>query len=97
MTSSGTGRFHRASLVRSAVLWGVRLLSFGSLGWLWFVVADDPNSQAAVLLAVLALAALSGVAWILSRSAHAENRWRAALNVYVQREQAKEDLLQERS
>ena len=44
--------------------------------------------SAVLLVAVLALAALAGVAWYLPR-ARAEWRWRAVLDRYAEQEQAK--------
>ena len=46
------------------------------------------NWRGVSLAAVLALAALVGVTWYLSR-ARAERRWRAALDAYAKQEQAK--------
>jgi hypothetical protein len=60
----------------------------GFISWLWFSAADDTAWKAVALIAILALAALVGVAWYLPR-ARTERRWRAALERYVEREQAK--------
>jgi len=76
------------SLAWSAVFRAVRLLIFGLIGWLWFVSADDSAWKAVSLAAVLALAALAGITWYLSR-VRAERRWRAVLDVYAAKEQAK--------
>jgi hypothetical protein len=62
---------------------------FGLLGWLWLSVADGSARRAGPLVAVLALAALVGVAWYLHR-ARTERRWRAALDWYAEQEQEKE-------
>jgi hypothetical protein len=62
------------------------IIGFG--GWLWFSAADGPAWKAVSLVAVLALAALVGVAWYLPR-ARIEGRWRAALALYAEQEQAK--------
>jgi hypothetical protein len=72
----------------SAVFRAARLLSFGLIGWLWFVPVDGSNWRAVSLAAVLALAALVGITWYLSR-VRAERRWRAVLDAYAKREQAK--------
>jgi carbon storage regulator len=76
------------SLVWSAVYRAVRLFIFGFIGWLWFVSADDSAWRAVSLAAVLALAALVGITWYLSR-ARGERLWRAALDAYAEKEQAK--------
>ena len=88
MTTNRTARFLRTHLAWSAVLRAVRLLIFGLIGWLLFVSAADPAQRAVALAAVLAVAALVGITWYLSR-ARAERRWRAALDVYAEKEQAK--------
>jgi uncharacterized membrane protein YqjE len=72
----------------SAVFRAVRLLAFGLIGWLCFVAATDSAWRAVSLAAVLALAALVAVTWHLSR-ARAERRWRAALDAYAEKQQAK--------
>jgi hypothetical protein len=59
----------------------------GFIGWFWFSSADGPAWKAVSLVAVLALAALVGVAWYLPR-ARAERRWRAAVDRYADEEQA---------
>jgi hypothetical protein len=64
------------------------LLIFGLIGWLWFVSADDSAWRAVSLAAILAVAALVGITWYLSR-ARAERRWLAALDAYAKQEQAK--------
>jgi carbon storage regulator CsrA len=76
------------SLVRSAAFRVVRLLVFGLIGWLLFVSAADSAWRGVTLAAVLALAALVGITWYLSR-ARAERHWRAALDAYAKQEQAK--------
>jgi hypothetical protein len=76
------------SLVWSAIFRAVRLLIFGLIGWLWFASTDNSVSRAVSLAVVLALAALAGITWYLSR-ARGERRWRAALVAYVKQEQAK--------
>jgi hypothetical protein len=79
----------RMSLVWSAVFRAVRLLIVGFIGWLWLVSSADSAWKAVdSLAAVLALAALVGITWYLSR-ARAERRWRAALDAYAEKEQAK--------
>ena len=89
MMTNETGRYGRMSLAWSAVFRAVRLLIFGFIGWLWFVSAADSASKAVSLAAVLAVAALVGITWYLSR-ARFERRWRAALDdAYAKQEQAK--------
>ena len=88
MTINKIARSPGMSLGRSAVFRAVRLLIFGLIGWLLFVSAADSARRAVSLAAVLAVAALVGITWYLSR-ARAERRWRAALDAYAEREQAK--------
>ena len=88
MTTNETARSRGMALVWSAVFRTARLLIFGLIGWLWFVSADDSPWNAVSLAAVLALAALVGITWYLSH-ARAERRWRAALDAYAEKEQAK--------
>jgi fatty-acid desaturase len=83
-----TARSRGMSLGWSAVLRAVRLLIFGLIGWLLFVSANESAWRAVSLAAVLALAALVGITWYLSR-ALADRRWRAALDIYAEQEQAK--------
>ena len=88
MMTNETARSRRMSLVWSAAFRTVRLSIFGLIGWLCFVSAVDSPWRAVSLAVVLALAALVGITWYLSR-ARAERRWRAALDAYAEREQAK--------
>ena len=89
MKSNVTARSRRTSPAWSAVFRAARLLVFGLIGWLWFVAAPGTAGKAVSLAAVLALAALVGITWYLSR-ARAERRWRAALeDAYAKQEQAK--------
>ena len=88
MNSNVTARSRRMALIWSAVYRADRLLIFGLIGWLSFVSATDSAWRAVSLAAVLALAALVGITWYLSR-ARAERRWRAALDAYAKQEQAK--------
>jgi hypothetical protein len=81
-------RSRRASLVRSAVFRAARLSIFGLIGWLLFVSAADSAWRVVSLAAALALAALVGITWYLSRL-RAERRWRAALDAYAKREEPK--------
>jgi hypothetical protein len=78
----------RTSLAWSAVFRAARLLTFGFLGWVWLLSADDPSPslKAVSLIAVLGLATTVSVSWYLSR-ARAERRWRAAWNRYAGEEQ----------
>jgi hypothetical protein len=88
MTTNEIARSGRMSLVWSAAFRAIRLLSFGLIGWLLFISAADSAWRAVSLAAVLVLAALVGITWYLSR-VRAERRWRAALDAYANREQAK--------
>ena len=80
----------RTSLAWSAVFLAAGFSIFGLVGWLWLFSADGPTWRAVSLGAVLALAAVVGSTWYLSR-AHADRRWRAALNRYAERELAKQN------
>ena len=88
MKSNVTARSREMSLVWSDVFRADRLLTFGLIGWLWFISAADSAWKAVSLAAVLALAALVGITWYLSR-ARAERRWRAALDAYAEKERVK--------
>ena len=99
MKTNETARSRRMSLARSAVFRAVRLLIFGLIGWLWFVSAADSAWRAVSLAAVLALAALVGITWYLSR-VRAERRWRACarrrwIASYAETGTGEEDLLKE--
>jgi hypothetical protein len=59
------------------------------VGWLWLISTGDAAWKAAAPVAVVAVAALAGITWFLSR-ARAERRWRAALDRYAKQELAKE-------
>ena len=85
----------RAFLAHSAVSRTARLSIFGFAGWLWFLAAHDSPWKAVSLVAVLALAAVVGIAWFLSRTL-ADRRWRAALDRYAEQQQAKRIHLQRR-
>ena len=67
---------------------GARLSIFGLIGWFWFLSADDSAWRTVSLVAVVALAAVVGITWYLSR-ARADRRWRAALERYAQLQLAK--------
>ena len=88
MTTNETARSPGMSLVWPAVFRAVRLLIFGLIGLLLFVSAADSAWRAVSLALVLALAALVGITWYLSR-ARAERRWRTALDAYAEKELAK--------
>jgi hypothetical protein len=88
MTTNEIARSRGMSLGWSAVFRAVRLLIFGLIGWLLFVSAADYASRAISLAAVLAVAALVSITWHLAR-VRAERRWRAALDGYAEKEQAK--------
>jgi hypothetical protein len=64
---------------------------FGFIGWPWFFSARGAAWRADAPGAALALAAVIGCLWYLSR-ARAERRWRAALERYAEQEQAKATL-----
>ena len=78
----------RTSLAWSAVFRAAGLSIFGLVVWLWLFSADGPPWRAVSLVVVQALAALLGVTWYLPR-VRTERRWRAALDLYGEREQAK--------
>jgi hypothetical protein len=88
MTPIETARFRQMSFSRSALFRSVRLFLFGLIGWLLLMSKADPAWRAVSFAAVLALAALVGITWYLSR-AQADRRWRAALDAYAKQEQAK--------
>jgi 4-amino-4-deoxy-L-arabinose transferase-like glycosyltransferase len=88
MTTNEIVRSRGMSLGWSAVFRAVRLSIFGLIGWLLFVSAADSALRAVSLVAVLALAALVSITWYRAR-VRAEKRWRAALDGYAEREQAK--------
>ena len=88
MTTNVAARSRGMSLAWSAVLRSARLLLFGLIGWLWFVSGDESAWRAVSLAAVLAVAALTGITWYLS-GVRAERRWRAGLDAYAEKEQAK--------
>jgi hypothetical protein len=88
MMTNETARSRGMSLVRSAVFRAGRWLLFGLIGWLCFVSVADSAWRAVSLAAILALAALAGISWYLSR-ARADRRWRAALDAYADKEEAK--------
>jgi hypothetical protein len=88
MSSNAATHTWRTSLAWSAVCRAVGLSIIGLGGWLWLPSADGPAWKAVSLVAVLALAALVGVAWYLPR-ARTERRWRAAVDRYAEQEQAK--------
>src|SRR6266478_3387963 len=88
MMTNVTSHSRRSSPAWSAVFRAARLLIFGLIGWLWFVWAADSAWRAVSLAAIPALAALVGITWYLSR-ARAERRWRAVLDAYAEKEQAR--------
>ena len=88
MSTNATTHPWRTSLAWSAVFRAVGLSIIGFIGWLGFSSTDGSAGKALSLVAVLALAALVGVASYLHR-ARTERQWRAALDLYAEREQAK--------
>ena len=67
-----------------------RLLTFGLVGWLWFLSAADSEWRVLSLVVVLAMAALVGITWNLTR-VHAEKRSWTALDDYGKQEQVQRD------
>ncbi len=89
MSSNAVAHPWRTSLVRSALFRAAGGAVLGFIAWLGLFSAGGPARSAVSLVAVLALAALAGVAWYLPR-VRAEWRWRAALDRYAEQEQATE-------
>ena len=89
MQTNAAAHTWQKSLAWSAVFRAAGLSIFGFIGWLGFSSANDSAWKAGSLVAVLALAVLVGVGSCLPR-ARTERRWRAALDLYAEREQAKE-------
>jgi hypothetical protein len=89
MQTNAAAHKWRTSLAWSAVFRAAGLSIFGLVVWHWLFSADGPPWRAVSLVAFQALAALVGVAWYLPR-ARIERRWRAALDLYAEQEQAKE-------
>ena len=88
MKTNETARSRGGSLVWSAVFRPARVFLFGLIGWLCFVSAADSAWRGVSLTAIVALAALVSITWFLSR-ARAERRWRAAMDTYVEKEEAR--------
>jgi hypothetical protein len=88
MKTNAAAHTWQTSLAWSAVIRAAGLSIVGFIVWLWLFSADGPARRAVSLVAVQALAALAGVAWYLPR-ARVERRWRAALDLYGEQEQAK--------
>ena len=88
MRTNAADHSRRTSLAWSAAFRAAGLSLFGLFAWLLLDAADGPAWRAVSLVAILALAALVGVAWYLPR-ARDEGRWRAALDRYADQEQAK--------
>ena len=89
MQTNAAAHQWQISLAWSAVLRSAGLSIFGLVVWRWLFSADGPPLRVVSLVAVQALAALVGVAWYLPR-ARIERRWRAALDLYAEQEQARE-------
>ena len=89
MQTNAAAHKWRTSLAWSAVFRAAGLSIIGFIGWLWFSSPNDSAWKAVSLVAAVALAALVGVASYLPR-ARTERRWRAALDLYAEQEQAKE-------
>ena len=85
MKTTAMAHDRRASPARSAASRTARLSIFGFAGWLWFSAAHDSAWRAVSLVAVLALAAVVGIAWYAFR-AHSDRSWRAALDRYAEQE-----------
>ena len=88
MKTNATAHPRRTSLAWSAVSRAARLSIIGFIGWFGFLSADASAGKTVPLVAVMALAALVGITWYASR-ARADRRWRDALDVYAEKEQAK--------
>jgi hypothetical protein len=88
MSTNAAAHKWRTSLAWSAVFRAVGLSVIVFVGWPRLSSGDGSAWKAVSLVAVLALAALVGVAWYLPR-ARAERRWRAALDHYAEQELAK--------
>jgi hypothetical protein len=89
MQTNAAAHKWQTSLAWSAVFRAAGLSIFGFIGWLWFFSPNDSAWKAVSLVAVPTFAALVGVASYLPR-ARTERRWRAALDLYAEQEQAKE-------
>jgi hypothetical protein len=89
MQTNAAAHKWRTSLAWSAVFRAAGLSIFGLVVWLRLFSADGSPWRAVSLVAFQALAALVGVAWYLPR-ARIERRWRAALDLHAEQEQAKE-------
>jgi GAF domain-containing protein len=89
MKTNVTSHSRQSARAGSAVFRAAQLFIIGLIGWLLFVSPGDIAWKADSLALVLALAALVGITWYLAR-ARAERRWRASLDVYVERQLAKE-------
>jgi hypothetical protein len=79
MSTNPASHKWRQSLAWSAAFRAVGLSVIGFGGWLWLSWQDRAAWDAVSLVGVLALAALAGVAWYLTR-ARTERRWHAALD-----------------
>jgi hypothetical protein len=88
MRNNATAHSRRMSLAWSSLSRAARLLIVGLIGWLGFLAADGSAWRTVSLVAILALAALVGITWFLSRTL-ADRRWRAALDRYAEQEQVK--------
>jgi hypothetical protein len=88
MKTNEMARSQRTALAGPAVFRAVRLLVFGLIGWLAFVSAADSAWRAFAIAVVFAVAALVGMTWYQAR-VRAQRRWRAALDVYAEMQQAK--------
>ena len=88
MMTNAMAHPRRASLTRSAGSRAARLLIFGLPAWFWFFAAHHSPWTGISLVVVLALAAVVGINWCLSR-ALADRRRRAVLDRYAEQELAK--------
>ena len=79
----------RMSLVWSAVSRSARLSIFAFIGWLLLFSVGDSAWRTVSLVAGMAVAALVGITWYLSR-AGADRRWRVVLDRYAEQEAAKQ-------
>ena len=88
MTTNATTHPRRMTLAWFTAVLAAALSTFGFIGGLWLSAAGESVWRAASVVAVLALAALVGVTWYVSRAC-ADRRRRVALDRYAERELAK--------
>jgi 4-amino-4-deoxy-L-arabinose transferase-like glycosyltransferase len=100
MTTNRIARSEEITLIWLAVSRAGRLMTFGTIGWLWFMSASDSAWRGVSFIAVPVVATLVAIPWYLARAranrerraaldVRADRRWRAALDRYAEQEQAK--------